>query len=182
MIFYILTGILAGMASGLGLGGGTILIPAFTIIYAMPQQQAQNINLIYFIPTAIIALITHSKNGNIDKKVILKIVIFGLVGSLIGASIALNTDPASLKTFFGYFLFCMGIYEFFRKPTLSRKEEVCTMEKLEFEKVKDEFSKADVDKKIELYISTEGLNQVQYKELLKIFPFNEIHRLEEALG
>lgn len=181
MIFYILTGVLAGAASGMGLGGGTILIPAFTIIYAMPQQQAQNINLIYFIPTAIIALITHSKNGNLEKGVVLKIVFFGLAGSIIGANIALNTDPALLKTYFGYFLLCMGIYEFFRKPTLSRKE-VGVVDNLEFEKVKNEFAQANIDRKVELYISTEGLNQVQYKELLKLFPFNEIHRLEEALA
>ena len=180
MIFYILTGVLAGAASGMGLGGGTVLIPAFTIIYSMPQQQAQNINLIYFIPTAIIALLTHSKNGNIEKSVILKLVLFGLVGSVIGSNIALNTDPEVLRKYFGYFLLCMGFYEIFRKPTVSRKE-VSTVDNVEFEKVKTEFAQGDIDKKIDLYIYTEGLTQVQYKELLKMFPYNEIHKLEKAL-
>lgn len=56
------------------------------------------------------------------------------------------------------------------------------MDNLEFEKFKNEFSMVDTDKKIELYMYTEGLNGEQYKELLKIFPYNEIHKLEKALA
>lgn len=123
MIFFIIMGIFAGAASGLGLGGGTILIPALTIIYSLPQQQAQSINLLYFIPTAIIALITHYKNDNIEKSVILKVAIFGIISSAIGSKIALNTDPSVLKRFFGFFLLVMGIYEFFRKSSSNKEEK-----------------------------------------------------------
>lgn len=122
MIFFIIVGIFAGAASGLGLGGGTILIPALTIIYSLPQQQAQNINLLYFIPTATIALITHFKNDNIEKSVIFKVAFFGLISSFIGSKIALSTDPSVLRRYFGFFLLSMGIYEFFRKSS-SNKEE-----------------------------------------------------------
>ncbi|MDR1913813.1 MAG: TSUP family transporter, partial [Clostridiales bacterium] len=65
---YVIIGLLSGIISGMGIGGGTILIPALCILYDTQQQTAQNINLIYFIPTAIIALITHVKQGNIEKK------------------------------------------------------------------------------------------------------------------
>ncbi len=51
----------------------------------------------------------------------------------------------------------------------------------EFEKVVSEFQKGDTEKKIELYVSTEDLTQDQYKQLLKFFPMNELHKLEEAL-
>lgn len=55
------------------------------------------------------------------------------------------------------------------------------MEFLDFIKVKNEFSKSNVDKKIEIYATTEGLTQEQYKELLRDFPLNEINKLEAAL-
>jgi len=181
MIFYILVGILAGAASGMGLGGGTILIPALTIIYTLPQQQAQTINLLYFIPTAIVALLTHFKNGNVEKKLVSKIVIFGLIGASAGSVIALNIEPDKLKVFFGYFLLLMGIYEIFGKAPKT-KSEVKSMDSVEFEKMKEDFINGDTDRKVQLYISTPGLSPVQYKELLKLFPFNELHRLEEAMA
>lgn len=56
------------------------------------------------------------------------------------------------------------------------------MELRAFEEFKEDFINADTNKKIEMYISTEGLTQYQYKELLKNFPYNEIDKLEKALA
>lgn len=56
------------------------------------------------------------------------------------------------------------------------------MELMKFEKFKEEFINADTDKKIEMYTLTEGLTQYQYKELLKVFPYSEIDKLEKALA
>ena len=86
MIFLlIIIGFLSGIISGMGIGGGTILIPALSIFFDYEQHTAQNFNLIYFIPTAIIALFTHAKSGNIEKKGLFKIILFGLVGAGAGA-------------------------------------------------------------------------------------------------
>ena len=59
-------GFFSGIISGMGIGGGTILIPALLFLTEVNQQQAQGVNLIYFIPTAVVALITHRKNGTLD--------------------------------------------------------------------------------------------------------------------
>lgn len=56
------------------------------------------------------------------------------------------------------------------------------MELMEFEAMKLQFKNADVDDKIDMYISADGLSQTQYKELLKLFPLNELSKLEEALA
>ncbi|MDR1643316.1 MAG: hypothetical protein LBC41_08830 [Clostridiales bacterium] len=50
-----------------------------------------------------------------------------------------------------------------------------------FESIREEFNTASLDKKVQLYVSAEGLTQDQYKDLLKMFPVNELHRLENAL-
>lgn len=55
------------------------------------------------------------------------------------------------------------------------------MDLLEFNKLKTDFETADVDKKIELYVNTDGLSSEQYRELLRSFPVHEINRLESAL-
>ena len=60
----ILIGIFAGIFSGIGMGGGTILIFLLTIFAKMEQHIAQATNLIYFIPTAISAIIVNYKNKN----------------------------------------------------------------------------------------------------------------------
>ena len=52
----------------------------------------------------------------------------------------------------------------------------------DFKDVKMEFSSADVDKKIEIYTSMEGLTQTQYKQLLKEFPIEHLDKLEKALS
>ena len=114
-IGYVIIGLLAGIISGLGIGGGTLLIPALTFIYDLPQQQAQSVNLIYFIPTATVALISHFKSGNIEKKPVKKLVLFGVTGAIAGSIIAVNMNPEVLRRVFGGFLLLMGIYEFRKK-------------------------------------------------------------------
>ena len=56
------------------------------------------------------------------------------------------------------------------------------MELTAFENMKQRFLNSSVDDKIDMYIEAEGLSQTQYKELLKLFPLNELNRLEEALS
>ena len=59
-------GIVAGIVSGTGMGGGTILIFLLTFMLGIEQHIAQATNLIFFIPTAIVAIIVNLKNKNID--------------------------------------------------------------------------------------------------------------------
>ena len=108
-------GIISGVISGLGIGGGTVLIPALTIIYGFEQHTAQNINLIYYVPTAAIALISHAKQRNIETEVVKPLVIFGVIGAIAGSLLAINIDNFWLKKLFGFFLLSMGIVEIRRK-------------------------------------------------------------------
>ena len=70
MITGALAGFLSGIISGMGIGGGAILIPVVTLTMGFGQKEAQFLNLVYFIPTAIAALYKHRKNGNIEKGII----------------------------------------------------------------------------------------------------------------
>lgn len=110
-----LIGFLSGIISGMGIGGGTVLIPSLVIFYNLKQQQAQGVNLVVFLPVAIIALITHYKKGNLDFSFAKWIIAGGVFGAVIGSILAIRIDPLKLKKFFGIFLLLIGTYELFKK-------------------------------------------------------------------
>jgi len=56
------------------------------------------------------------------------------------------------------------------------------MENSNFELMKIKFRHADTDTKIKMYIEAEGLTQAQYKELLRLFPLEDLNKLEAAMG
>jgi len=95
----------------MGIGGGAILIPALTIFLGMEQQAAQKINLLYFLPTAAIALRTHVKGGNVEKAGLLRLTLYGLVAACVGAFVAVQIDGGYLRKGFAAFLLVMAVYE-----------------------------------------------------------------------
>lgn len=173
-------GVASGVISGLGIGGGTLLIPALVIFLGMGQQEAQNINLLYFVPTAVMAVVTHLKQDNIMKKEAVSFALWGLPAAVIGSLIAIKIDASLLKKGFGFFLLAMGIYEFINAK--QDRKQVVYMEILDFMKMKEQFAAADVDSKINMYVSAQGLSQTQYRELLQLFPLHELGRLEAAIS
>lgn len=117
----IILGIIAGFIGGMGIGGGTILIPGLILITDLKQQTVQSINLVSFIPIALIALTIHTKNKNVNFKLAVPLILLGLLGAWLGSSIALRIPSETLRRLFGFFLLVMGIYEFFCK---GKKEEI----------------------------------------------------------
>lgn len=107
----IITGFLSGIISGMGIGGGAVLIPALIMIEGISQQLAQGINLTYFIPTAVISLVVHIKNKNVMLQTALIIGISGMAGSVLGSLLAVSMDSGMLRRMFGFFLLFVGIYE-----------------------------------------------------------------------
>ena len=101
----------SGMAGGMGLGGGAVLIPVLTLFLNMPQKQAQVINLIYFVPTAVIALTDHIKNKRIEKNILPPMTAAGVIGCIIGAFAAMLLSGGVLRRMFGLFMSIMGIRE-----------------------------------------------------------------------
>ena len=109
----ILIGIISGIVSGTGMGGGTILIFLLTFLMGMEQHMAQATNLIFFIPTSIMAILVNWKNKNIDFKLAMVISIFGILGAIIGANLSLHTNVFILKKCFGIFLAIIAIHEIY---------------------------------------------------------------------
>ena len=113
VILYIIFGIIGGLLGGMGMGGGTLLIQLLTIGLSVPQQTAQFINLVAFIPMSALALIVHIRNGYVVKKRIFYVIVPALVFAVAGSFIATVVSAAILKKAFGGFLILLGAVYFF---------------------------------------------------------------------
>lgn len=108
-VLYVLAGIVSGVVAGMGMGGGTLLIPVLIIFFNIAQQQAQGINLLAFIPCAIVSLIIHIKNKLVNFKIGLPILLTGVVSSILASILAVNTNSKLLQILFGVFLLVVGV-------------------------------------------------------------------------
>lgn len=108
-----LIGIISGIVSGTGMGGGTILIFLLTFMCGIEQHIAQATSLIFFIPTSIVAILVNLKNKNIDLKLAILISIFGILGAIIGANISIQTEVIRLRKYFGIFLAIIALHEIY---------------------------------------------------------------------
>jgi len=111
IFLYVLFGFLAGIFGGLGMGGGTLLIPLLTIFLGLDQKLCQGINLLSFLVMALFSLIIHYKNGFIKTRGIFYIIGSGIVFSVLGALIAVNAPSRVLRVAFGVFLCVLSVIE-----------------------------------------------------------------------
>lgn len=109
----IVLSIISGVISGLGMGGGTVLILFLSIFLGMDQHVAQATNLVFFIPTAIASSIINIKNKNVNFKVSIVIIIFGVIGSIIGAIVSTKLDVYLLKKIFGAFIIVIALIQLY---------------------------------------------------------------------
>ena len=107
----ILIGFISGIVSGTGMGGGTILILCLSIFLGINQKIAQATNLIFFIPTSIAAIYINIKQKKINLKISKNIILCGIIGAIIGATIAKNIDTRILRKSFGIFLAFIAVHE-----------------------------------------------------------------------
>ena len=110
--FYILAGFLSGIFGGLGMGGGTLLIPILTIFLGFDQKLSQGINLLSFLVMAIFSIYIHYRNGFIVTKHLGWIIVSGVIFSVLGAVLMSFLPSHILKIVFGVFLCGLAVVEF----------------------------------------------------------------------
>ena len=109
--WFIIAGLFGGICGGMGMGGGTLLIPALTFVLGVEQHLAQALNLLVFIPTGIVALILHAKNKLLDYKVFF-IIILPAIGAAVGMAFLVGRIKSELlRTLFAVFLILIGLFE-----------------------------------------------------------------------
>lgn len=110
----IIFGLMAGIVTGLGMGGGTILILLLSLFMDMEQHVAQATNLVFFIPTSLAAIMINLKQKNVNLKVATIISFFGIIGAMIGAVISENITSEKLRKYFAIFILFIAFHEVYK--------------------------------------------------------------------
>ena len=121
VIIHMITGTVLGTLAGLGVGGGTLLVLWLTLVLHMDQQQARIINLLFFIPCAVISTLIRRKQGTVDLKALLPGIIAGCISAAVFSIIGRRLDLTIIKKLFGILLLLTGIKELLYKPNQRRR-------------------------------------------------------------
>lgn len=114
-VILIMVGILSGICAALGIGGGFVLLIYLTAVLSTNQLEAQLMNLVFFIPIAIISLIIHIRHKLVVKKIAFKAIITGSIGAVLGVFVATVLDAKLLSKLFAFFILIIGIHQLFEK-------------------------------------------------------------------
>lgn len=110
-ILALLAGLLSGIVGAMGLGGGAVLVIYLTLFTDTKQLKAQGINLFFFLPIALIAVIIYAFKKEIKWKKILPIALGGVLGSFGGIFLSSVLGGNFLSKLFGGGLVILGIKE-----------------------------------------------------------------------
>ena len=116
----LLTGTVLGFLTGLGIGGGSLLIIWLTMVLGMDSAAARSINLLFFLPAAIIACIFRARQGSLSIRKVLPAIIAGCVGAGAFSYFSTILDVEILKKAFGLVLLAAGLRELFYRPRNAR--------------------------------------------------------------
>ena len=111
----LLAGLFSGILGAMGLGGGAVLIIYLTLFTETEQLTAQGINLLFFIPTALLAVIIYAVKKKIKWRLTFKISVWGMVGTALGWSVTSLLGGEFTAKIFGGLLIIMGITEIFKR-------------------------------------------------------------------
>ena len=120
MLESILAGAVLGFLSGLGTGGGSLLILWLTIAKSVPQAVARQINLMFFVPCALIACLFRWKQGSLEVKTVLPAMLGGVVSAVLFTWLSHYIDTGILRKPFGVLLIVTGLREIFYRPRKAR--------------------------------------------------------------
>ena len=119
-LYSTIIGTVLGVLAGLGVGGGSLLMLWLTVVIGMEYPQARIINLLFFIPCALISTLFRWKQGTLQIKTIIPAILTGSVCAVLAVAISQYLDLVLLKKLFGALLVITGIREIFYRPRNAR--------------------------------------------------------------
>ena len=108
VLLFVLVGVGGGVLGGMGLGGGTLLIPLLTLVLGVHGRVAAWLNLITFLPMSAVALVIHAKNKMVSWRDAFCLAPFALLSALAFSLLSSEISSKTLKIAFGWFLIALG--------------------------------------------------------------------------
>ena len=110
-VICIVVGTALGFLAGLGVGGGSLLILWLTFILQMPQQEARILNLLFFLPSALISCLFRWHQGTLQLRKLMGAIICGIISAGLFSLLSFQIDTSLLKKLFGGLLILTGLRE-----------------------------------------------------------------------
>jgi len=107
---------LLGILAGIGVGGGSLLLLWLTQVMLLEQPQARIINLLFYLPAALICTFLRRKDMPFHPDVIWPAIITGCISAVIFTLISRHIDVTLLKKLLGVLLLYMGVREIRYRP------------------------------------------------------------------
>ena len=105
-----------GMLAGMGVGGGSLLLLWLTQVALIEASQARIINLLFFLPAAVVATVFHKKQNTLRLKPVLPAILSGCVAAAIVSIFSRNLELGLMKKLLGGLLIVTGIREILYRP------------------------------------------------------------------
>lgn len=114
---------LSGILAGMGMGGGTFLIPALSLIFGVSQQVCQATNVICFIVLGAMCFFIYKENHLIDFKIVLLVSIPASIVSAIFTYFSVKINSNILKMCFAGFIIVFGVFYFVKTIVEMKKNK-----------------------------------------------------------
>ena len=112
----VLIGSALGFLTGMGVGGGSLLILWLTLALGFDQTTARGINLLFFLPSSAICCFFRLRQGRLNLKKCLPAIVSGCTAALLGSLMAAWMNTELLRKPFGSLLLLTGLRELTYRP------------------------------------------------------------------
>lgn len=105
-----------GILAGMGLGGGSLLILWLTAVQGMDPATARGINLVFFLPAALIATLSRIRSKSLPIQKVMPAVWAGILFATLFSLLSGLLNISFLQKLFGILLLVTGLRELFYRP------------------------------------------------------------------
>ena len=116
----VIVGTVLGFLAGLGTGGGSLLILWLTVVLSVDPAIARSVNLLFYIPSALIASLFRIKKGGFSLRKVAPGILAGSISAAVFCYIGTLLNTELLKKAFGILLIAIGINELLYRPQKAR--------------------------------------------------------------
>ena len=109
-LYLIIMGLISGVFAGMGMGGGTFLVPLLSVFFGIEQIVCQSTNVLCFVVLAIFCLVIYTKNKLVNYWVVLCVGLPAVIVSVMSCLFALKIKSHILHLVFAGFIILVGIY------------------------------------------------------------------------
>ena len=127
--FLIVVGFFSGIFAGMGMGGGTFLVPLLGICFGVEQIYCQSTNIVCFLFLAVICFVIYACKKMIDFKIMLLVGLPASVMSGLACILSLKIHSNVLKMIFAGFIILIGLIMFFINLKPCKKDNSLDLKK-----------------------------------------------------